>query len=232
MGADKSVAEAEQLPQVEDAEPALPDWYRGQLNDAYREWHEGGRPADPTHPLTTKLLFEAKLFAWRTVKNAVGNYNLYGLVKPLADDRMEGANASTIARCLTKYDPENDRGARFTTYLMKAIMNDVWKEVRRAKKVTLQAALLSAYNGDALAASWWINYERTEWEAGGDKLVTFSNIAEKDRPLAHWLLEQDPHTKMTWRHVLSAFPDYRSEDRACRALKRIKRAVEKAFSRP
>src|SRR5208282_2466743 len=92
------------------------------------------------------------------------------------------------------------------------------------------------HSGDIAVAHWWIDEDRAEWQEtkNGLELVPRpSHFAPNDRPLAHWLLDQDLETKLTWRHVLSEFPDYKTEDTAGRALRRVKEAIEKAgFYRP
>lgn len=129
------------------------------------------------------------------------------------------------------YDPQRESTASFTTYIKTACLNNIRDESRRVKNPTHQKELLRAHNGDREMAHWWIDEDRTEWEdtKNGLDLVTRPvNVDYKDRPLAHWLLSQDPDTKVKWRDVLRQFPDYENEDKAGRALKRVKKAVEKA----
>jgi hypothetical protein len=190
--------------------------YRGDLNGAYRDWHKGGRPADPAHPLTKKLLSEANLYADRILRKEVYslclNHNKRTFHGQLSLDRVRDANERSVQRAIELYDPAHKDGASFTTYLKNAIEHNFTDEKRRARKPPHQRELLRAHNGDKEMAHWWIDEE----------------IAEKDRPLAHWLLEQDPDLTITWRRVLVRFPEYKTEDRAQRALQRVKRAIEKA----
>lgn len=205
--------------------PSTRGWYRGDLKTAYQKWREGGKPEDPTHPLTKKLLSEAHLYADRmTQKVRRLNKGSRALVR--------AANKKSILRAMTLYDPNRDGGASFTTYLKNAVKHNLWDQLHRPKKPTLQRKLLHLHNGDKEVAHWWIDEEKDGWEETKDglELVTRpSNIAFEDRPLAHWLLDQNLKNKVTWRHVLGRFPEYKSEDTAGRALKRVKKAIEKAL---
>ena len=217
-----------------DAEnPSIRGWYRGDLNAAYQEWREGGKPEDPMHPLTEKLLSEARLFAGRMFSKDIKSYHVLSYDETRV--RIEAANEKSIQRAMALHDHSRDGGASFTTYVRKAVSNNVREEFRRLLNPTHQKELLRAHNGDIAAAHWWIDEERRECEdtKNGLELITYSHFIPKDRPLAHWLLDQNLEIKITWRHVLDEFPDYQTEDTAGRALRRVKRAIEKAgFYRP
>ncbi len=217
-----------------DAEnPGIRGWYRGDLNGAYQNWREGGKPEDPTNPLTKKLLSEARLFADRMFSKDIKSYHV--LYYDDSRVRIEEANEKSIQRAMALHDHSREGGASFTTYVRKAVFNNVREEFRRLLNPTHQKELLRAHNGDIEAAHWWIDQERQEWEdtKNGLDLVTYSHVAQEDRPLAHWLLDQDLETKITWRNVLRRFPDYKTEDTAGRALRRVKKVIEKAgFYRP
>jgi hypothetical protein len=191
--------------------------YRGELNSAYKKWHDGGRPNDPAHPLLKKLLSEADLFVGRMVARETGKYK-----KTPLDDHylklLESANERDIHRALGQYDPNRQRKSSFTTYLKKAILNNFRDEIRRLKTPTHQAEFLCDFNGDLEAAHLWVDENRD--------IYARKHVASEDRPLAHWLLDQDPHLTITWRHVLSAFPKYKTEDTAGRALGRVKKALK------
>jgi hypothetical protein len=209
-------------------ESGIRGWYRGDLNGAYQEWREGGKPEDPKHPLTEKLLSEARLYAGRMTQKVK---RLTGRTRALAN----AANEKSIQRAMTLHDPNRAGGASFTTYLKNAVKHNIWDQLHRPKKPTLQKILLFLHNGDREVAHWWIDEERARWEETkkGLELVTRpSNIAFEDRPLAHWLLDQNLKTRITWRHVLRRFPDYKTEDTAGRALRRVKKAIEARFYRP
>jgi hypothetical protein len=215
--------------ETSDAEEwSLPAWYRGDLNGAYQKWREGGKPEDPTHPLTKKLLSEARLYAGRMTQKV---RRLNGGTQVL----VNAANEKSIQRAMTLHDPNREGGASFTTYLKNAVKHNIWDQLRRPKKPTLQKILLFLHNGDRAVAHWWIDEERDGWEEtkNGLELVTRpSNMAFEDRPLAHWLLDQNLKTRITWRHVLRRFPEYKTEDTAGRALRRVKKAIEAGFHRP
>jgi hypothetical protein len=223
--ADKSgVAEPEESViregQTADAEnPSIRGWYRGDLNGAYQEWREGGKPQDPAHPLTEKLLFQARLFAGRMFSKHIKSYHVLWY-----DDsrvRVEQANEKSIQRAMALHDHNRESGASFTTYVRKAVYNNVREEFRRLLNPTHQKELLRAHNGDIAVAHWWIDEKHP------------SHFAPQDRPLAHWLLDQNLEIKLTWRQVLGEFPGYKTEDTAGRALRRVKKAIEKAgFYRP
>jgi len=120
------------------------------------------------------------------------------------------------------YDP-NRKEASFTSYLRRAITNNIKDIQQRIHNPTHQRALIGACDGSVESAHYWIEDE--------DRPV--GKIAPKDRPLAHWLLERDLDTKITWRHVLAQFPELKNEDGAGRALRRVKKTIEKAgFMRP
>lgn len=214
--------------------PSTRGWYRGDLKTAYQKWREGGKPEDPTHPLTKKLLSEARLFADRMFSKYNQSYHV--LWYDESRIRIEEANEKSIQRAMALYDHSREDGASFTTYVRKAVFNNVREEFRRLLNPTHQKELLRAHNGDIEIAHWWIDEDRMEWEEteNGLELVPRpSHIAPEDRPLAHWLLDQDLDTKITWRDVLSDFPEYKTEDTAGRALRRVKKAIEKAgFYRP
>lgn len=194
--------------------------YRGDLKGAYQEWHEGGRPEDPTDPLMKKLLDEANLFVGRITSLKYRCLVLDGNLAVMADlfnlARVEQANEKSIQSALTQYDPNDGRNASFTTYLKKAVLNNFQDELRRTKRPPHQKEFLRAHNGDKFYAHLWIDEELPR------------HIAPKDRPLAHWFIDQDPDMTITWWHVLAAFPNYRTESRAGRALRRVKKAIEKA----
>lgn len=229
-GADKgSVAEPEETVirdgKTADADdPSTRAWYRGDLNGAYKEWREGGKPENPTHPLTKKLLSEARLYAGRMTQKV---RRLNSATRAL----VNAANEKSIQRSMALHDPNREGGASFTTYLKNAVKHNLWDQLQRPKKPTHQKVLLCAHNGDREVAHWWIDEEKDGWEEtkNGLELVTRpSNIAFEDRPLAHWLLDQNLKTKVTWRHVLRRFPEHKTEDTAGRALRRVKKAIEKA----
>jgi hypothetical protein len=103
--ADKSgVAEPEESViregQTADAEESgIRGWYRGDLNGAYQEWREGGKPQDPAHPLTKKLLYQADLFAGRMFSKHIQSYHVLWY-----DDsrvRVEQANERSIQRAIS-----------------------------------------------------------------------------------------------------------------------------------
>jgi hypothetical protein len=217
---EKSVIQGEEASEA--AEPSLRGGYRGYLNGAYQKWREGGKPEDPAHPLTEKLLSEAELFMNRMLRKAARDYP--ALIKANSMQRLGEANQKSFQRAITLYD--SSRKASFTTYLKKAVLNNIRQEFRRLLRPTHQEELLRAWGGDVIAAAWWINYKQTRWVQGGKKQVTRVNVKPKDRPIALWMLEH-PHIKITWRHVVSQFPEH-TEDTAGRALKRIKVAVEQA----
>jgi len=212
-----------------EAHEPIPKWYRGDLNGAYQKWREGGKPEDPDHPLTQELLSEACLFANRSTQKARRSSQALNNDDE-SENRISAANEESIRRAMMLYDPDREGAGSFTTYVKKAILNNIRDELRRVNNPTHQAELLRAHNGNRDHARWWINQERHEWERIKNdlELVAYYNIAPKDRPLAHWLLDQDPNTKITWRQVLSAFPVYKTDDTAGRALKRVKKAIEKA----
>jgi hypothetical protein len=209
---EKSVIQGEEASEA--AEPSLRARYRGDLNGAYQIWREGGKPEDPAHPLTEKLLSEASLFANRMFSKAVKSNHVLWYDDSRA--RIEEANEKSIQRAMALHDHNRDGGASFTTYIRKAVHNNIRQEFRRLLNPTHQKELLRAHNGDIVVAHWWIDEERPP------------HFHPKDRPLAHWLLDQDLETKITWRHVLSEFPGYKTEDTAGRALRRVKKAIERA----
>ncbi len=214
-------------------ESGIRGWYRGDLNGAYQEWQKGGKPDDPTHPLTEKLLSEARLFADRMFSKHIKSYHV--LWHDDSRVRIEEANEKSIQRAMVLHDHSREGGASFTTYVRKAVFNNVRDEFRRLLNPTHQKELLRGHNGDIVVAHWWIDEDRAEWEEtkNGLELVPRpSHFAPQDRPLAHWLLDQNLEIKITWRHVLSQFPGY-TEDTAGRALRRVKKAIERAgFYRP
>jgi hypothetical protein len=115
--------------------------------------------------------------------------------------------------------------------LKNAIYNNISEEYRRVQRpAPPQQKLLKFHNGDRDYAHWWIDEELCEFDGGRPEtplVVVRQNILEKDRALAHWLVEQDPDKKITWRHVLGKFPEYKTEDTAGRALQRVKNAIDK-----
>jgi hypothetical protein len=219
--------------ETSDAEEwSLPAWYRGDLNGAYQKWREGGKPEDPTHPLTKKLLSEARLFVHRMFSKDIRSYHVLWYDESRV--RIEEANEKSIQRAMALHDHSREGRASFTTYIRKAVANNVREEFRRLLNPTHQKELLRAHNGDIAAAHWWIDEERREWEdtKNGLEFITYSHFTPKDRPLAHWLLDQNLEIKITWRHVLDEFPDHQTEDTAGRALRRVKKAIEAGFHRP
>jgi hypothetical protein len=209
-----------EVPNAIEVKGKVPNWYRGDLNGAYQRWREGGRPADPEHPLTKGLLDEARLFADRSTAKA-------RLRSAHSLARLEVANEKSIQRAMILYDPDRKGAASFTTYIKRSVLNNIRDELRHQKNPKHQAELLRAHNGDRVFAHWWVDEEREERDGNSLELVIYHKVAPTDRPLAHWLLDQDPQTKITWRHVLAAFPDYKTEDTAGRALRRVKKAIEK-----
>jgi DNA-directed RNA polymerase specialized sigma24 family protein len=143
---------------------------------------------------------------------------------------VNAANEKSILRAMALHDPNREGGASFTTYLKNAVKHNLWDQLRRPKKPTHQKILLLAHNGDLEAAHWWIDEETEGWEetkSGLEHVTRPKHIALKDRPLAHWLLDQHRSAKITWRHVLRRFPEYKTEDTAGRALRRVRGAIEK-----
>jgi hypothetical protein len=209
-----------------EAHEPIPKWYRGDLNGAYQKWREGGKPEDPAHPLTRELLSEAHLFANRSTQKARSSSQ--ALNNDESENSISAENEESIQRAMLLYDPDREGAGSFTTYVKRAILNNIRDELRRGKRPTHQAELLRAYNGDREVAHWWIDEETNRGWGDDWEPVISHNIAPKDRPLAHWLLDQGPNTKITWRQVLSAFPVYKTDDTAGRALKRVKKAIEKA----
>ncbi len=117
----------------------IPAWYRGDLNGAYQKWREGGKPEDPTHPLTKKLLSEARLFAYRMFCKHIQSY--YVLSCDDSRVRIEEANEESIQRALALYDHNRESGASFTTYVRKVVDNNVQEEFRRLLNPTHQKEL-------------------------------------------------------------------------------------------
>jgi len=212
-----------------EAHEPIPKWYRGDLNGAYQKWREGGKPEDPAHPLTQELLSEAHLFANRSTQKA--RRSSQDLNNDESEARISTENEESIQRAMMLYDPDREGAGSFTTYVKRSLLNNIRDELRRRRKnPTHQAELLLAHGGDFASAHRWISLKRTMWKRtkNGLRRVTWAiNIDFKDQPLAHWLIRQNQTTKVTWRHVLAAFPKYRTEDTAGRALRRVKKAIEK-----
>lgn len=221
-----SLSRVEQIPHAEEAKPNIGKWHRGDLNGAYQKWRDGGSPADPTHPLLNELMFETRLFVSRMMSKAERSS------RELNDERLariENANQRDIQQAMMLHDPNRNGAAFFTTYVKRAVLNNIRDELRRVL-TTHQAELLRAHEGDLEAARGWIDLTRTTWKPtknGLQRVTRAINIEFKDRRVAHWLLRQDPTVKITWRHVVNQFPDY-TEDTAGRVLRRVKKAIEKA----
>lgn len=211
---------------AEEAPRSVGKWYRGDLNGAYQKWRESGQSADETLPVTKRLLFEIHLFVSRMMSKAARSSRV------LNDERLahiEEANKRDIRQAMLLHDPNRQGGASITTYIKRAVLNNIRDELRRVP--THQAEFLRAYGGDLEAADSWIDLTRNRREHTKNELKLVRhpvNIDFRDRSLAHWLLRQHPNTKITWRHVLRRFPKYRSEDTAGRALRRVKEAIERA----
>lgn len=132
--------------------------YIGDLNDAYQKWREGSSPEDARHPLLKELLSEIHLFVSRMMSKAERSSRVLN-VERLA--RIEEANTRDIRQALTLHDPNRKGAASITTYIKRAVLNNIRDELRRVP--THQAELLRAHKGDLDAAHWWIDRYREEW---------------------------------------------------------------------
>jgi hypothetical protein len=223
----EAAKEAQQRDEAPFAERVKRKWYEGELNRTYKAWRDSGRPEDPDNPLLKELLSEAHLFASRLTRNAQ--------LPPGSDldesfARIQSDNEEDIQKALRGYDPHRLPKASFATYIKKAVLNNILDEVRDLKTPTHQKELLRAFNGYDESAHAWIEEYKDKYskKGGGYVQVPGKNIRPEDQSLAHWLVDQAPRQTITWRHVLAAFPNYRTEDTAGRALRRVKKAIEKA----
>jgi hypothetical protein len=112
-------------------ESGIRGWYRGDLNGAYQEWREGGKPQDATQPVTKKLLSEARLYADRMFSKHIKSYHVLWYDESRV--RIEEANERSIQRAMALHDHSREGGASFTTYVRKAVFNI--KSLLRVKNI-------------------------------------------------------------------------------------------------